>query len=230
MPQNPFRFGPIVGCCWPYRRGEPTEPLVRVWLSAELGLPETHIELVRDIHGRPHVHPQSAISGGVAIIADSSTKFAEIDVNWSHSGDWLMVVYARDARIGVDLELLRPRPKALALAKRFFAPEETAGLACWADDLTALQQRFTRLWCAKEAVLKAHGRGLSFGLEKLRFVFDPDETGEDSATRAPRLVACDPALGLPQNWALRAWTPAPGYLATVAWRDAGPAYFPHDHV
>jgi 4'-phosphopantetheinyl transferase len=221
LPQNDFRFGPVVGCCWPYRRGEPAEPRVRAWLSAELGLSEPQIELVRDSYGRPHLHPQSAIPGAVSIVADSNGKSAEIDVNWSHSGDWLIAVYAIGARVGVDLELLRPRPKALALASRFFAPEETAALARWADDSEALQQRFTRLWCAKEAVLKAHGRGLSFGLEKLRFEVDADDAGSP-----PRLVACDPALGRPQDWALRAWTPAPGYLATVAWCDAAPAYFP----
>ncbi len=159
--------------------------------------------------------------GAVSIVAEPDVNSAEIDVNWSHSGDWLMAAYAVGVRVGVDIELLRPRPKALALASRFFAPEETAALARWADEPEALQQRFTRLWCAKEAVLKAYGRGLSFGLEKLRFEIDADD-----ANLAPRLAACDPALGLPQDWALRAWTPAPGYLATVAWCDAGPAYFP----
>jgi 4'-phosphopantetheinyl transferase len=221
IPQNPFRFGPVVGCCWPYRRGEPAEPRVRPWLSAELRFPESLLDMVRDTHGRPHVHPQSAISEYVTKISDLNAKSAEIDINWSHSGDWLMAVYALGARVGVDLELLRPRPKALALASRFFAPEETAALARWADDPAALQLRFTRLWCAKEAVLKAHGRGLSFGLEKLRFEIDAAD-----AACSPRLVACDPALGRPQDWALRAWLPVPGYLATVAWRDAGPAYFP----
>ena len=221
IPQNTFRFGPVVGCCWPYRRGEPAEARVRAWLSAALELPEAQIELVRDTYGRPHLHPQPAMSGSVSIVADSDGKSAEIDINWSHSGDWLMAVYALGARVGVDLELLRPRPKALALASRFFAPEETATLARWADDPAALQLRFTRLWCAKEAVLKAHGRGLSFGLEKLRFEIDAND-----ASLAPRLAACDPALGLAQDWALRAWVPVPGYLATVAWRDAGPAYFP----
>ena len=71
-----------------------------------------------------------------------------------------------------------------------------------------MQHAFTRLWCAKEAVLKAHGRGLSFGLEKLQFALDGDGP--------PRLVACDPALGAPADWRLHAWTPVPGYLATLA--------------
>lgn len=160
--------------------------------------------LTRDGFGRPHL--------------DSDTHraaFEQVDLNWSHSGNWLIAAYAKGAqiggiRVGIDIELLRPRPKALALAQRFFAPEETAWLATLADQPARLQHAFTRLWCAKEAVLKAHGRGLSFWLEKLRFALDDDG--------APRLTACDPALGAAEDWRLDAWSPAPGYLATLAWR------------
>ena len=164
--------------------------------------------LTRDAFGRPHL--------------DGGTHYAaldQIDLNWSHSGDWLIATYAKGARIGgmrvgIDIELLRPRPKALALAQRFFAPEETAWLATLADQPARLQHAFTRLWCAKEAVLKAHGRGLSFGLEKLRFELDDDD---DSA---PRLTVCHPALGAAVDWRLEAWWPTPDYLATLAWRAA----------
>lgn len=215
-PVDPLRFDAVACRLWPYRRGEPAEARVRAWLSEALGRPEAGIEVVRDIHGRPHLAPIDGELGGIG---------GEIDVNWSHSGGWLLAAYAIDARVGVDIEWRRPRPNALALARRFFAPEETAALARFADDPAALERRFVRLWCAKEAVLKAHGRGLSFGLEKLRFELDDvlDEP-EDGATNiaavdtAPRLVACDPALGAPEAWRLRTWAPAPEYLATLAWR------------
>ena len=59
-------------------------------------------------------------------------------------------------------------------------------------------------------MLKAHGHGLSFGLEKLRFVLDP--------VGLPQLVACDPALGAPRDWRVDAGSPEPGYWATLAWR------------
>ena len=42
------------------------------------------------------------------------------------------------------------------------------------DDV-ACEHWFFRLWCAKEAVLKAHGHGISFGLHKQRFA--PDGAG-----------------------------------------------------
>ncbi len=179
---------------WPWRRGDHAEAQVRAWLGVVWEQDPKTLVLTRDAYGRPHL--------------DSGSH--HIDLNWSHSGDWLIAACAEGARVGVDIELLRPRPKALALARRFFAPAETAWLSALADDPAALQHAFTRLWCAKEAVLKAHGRGLSFGLEKLRFDLDIDA--------GPQLVACDSALGVPEDWQFKAWSPAPGYLATLAWR------------
>src|SRR3546814_2115637 len=94
-----------------------------------------------------------------------------------------------------SLELLRPRPRALALAERFFVRSETGALLALPAE--AREAAFVRLWCAKEAVLKAHGRGLAFGLDRLEFAL----CGDDWA-----LVACDPALGRPSDWTLHAFT------------------------
>src|SRR3546814_2107662 len=93
------------------------------------------------------------------------------------------------------------------LAERFFVRSETGGLLALPAE--AREAAFVRLWCAKEAVLKAHGRGLAFGLDRLEFAL----CGDDWA-----LVACDPALGRPSDWTLHAFTPMPGYLASLAWR------------
>jgi len=208
---DPLHFDAVVCRLWPYRRGESAEARVRAWLSEVLGRPETRIDVVRDTYGRPHVGANDGELAGIG---------GEIDVNWSHSGDWLLAAYGVDARVGVDIEWLRPRANALALARRFFAPEETEALARFAHEPAALERRFVRLWCAKEAVLKAHGRGLSFGLEKLRFELDDDDAPDERPAATPRLVACDPALGTPDDWHLRTWSPAPDYLATLAWRAA----------
>src|SRR3546814_15779997 len=117
-------------------------------------------------------------------------------------------------RSGADLELLRPRPRALALAERFFVRSETGALLALPAE--AREAAFVRLWCAKEAVLKAHGRGLAFGLDRLEFAL----CGDDWA-----LVACDPALGRPSDWTLHAFTPMPGYLARLAWRPVPPPLY-----
>ena len=143
--------GPV-RCTWlPYHRGEAAEPLARPWLARTLAVPEPALGLWRVVHGRPHL----------------DARHAGIDVNWSHSGDLLLVALAQDARVGADIEFLRPRPNAMTLAARFFTPFEAQQLAALPHDTA--ETRFVRLWCAKEAVLKAHGRGIAFGLERLEF-------------------------------------------------------------
>src|SRR3546814_6405959 len=58
---------------------------------------------------------------------------------------------------GIDLERQRPRARALEIAERYFSADEAAALAALpaADRSVA----FLELWTAKEAVLKALGRG-----------------------------------------------------------------------
>lgn len=181
-----------VRCAWqPYRRGDPAEPRVRAWLQSELGIPAAEIELPRDRHGRPQLGP----------------AHAGLDASWSHSGNGLLMALGTGVRLGCDLELARPRPRALELARRYFTPSEADWLAGLAG--AAREAAFVRIWCAKEAVLKAHGRGLAFGLHRLEFA---ERDG------ALALVDCDPELGQPADWSLHAFDPAPGYLATFAWR------------
>ena len=189
--EHSLAVGPV-RCAWfPYRRGTPAEPQARRWLAQELATPEAALGLHRDPHGRPQL---ASSAGGH-------------DANWSHSGEQLLVALAQGARVGADIEWLRPRPNAMTLARRFFTAGEADALAALPHDQA--ERWFVRLWCAKEAVLKAHGRGIAFGLERLEFSRD----GEGW-----RLSACDPALGAPGEWRLHAFTPAPDYLATLAWR------------
>ncbi|MDH5824481.1 4'-phosphopantetheinyl transferase superfamily protein [Luteimonas sp. RD2P54] len=183
-----------VRCAWRrYRRGAAAEPLVRDWLGAQLDIAPGALALVRTAHGRPRFGPDPR----------------RHDVSWSHSGDGLLMALGEGVQLGCDLEWLRPRPRALELARRYF----TAAEADWLEALPPPRREtgFVRMWCAKEAVLKAYGRGLAFGLHRLEF-----------AERAGALVlrACDPALGRPEAWTLHAFAPAPGYLATLAWRMA----------
>jgi 4'-phosphopantetheinyl transferase len=68
----------------------------------------------------------------------------------------------RDGEIGVDLEINRPINNLEGLAERFFTPEETQDLmACPAAERDGL---FLKYWTAKEAGLKALGRGIVSGL------------------------------------------------------------------
>lgn len=165
------------------------EQAARAWLGRQLGCAAEKVPLRRDARGRPR-------------LAD---PFSAWDCNWSHSADGLLVALVRGMPVGADLEWVRPRPRALELSRRFFAASETR----WLEGLAEIDRTpaFLRLWCAKEAVLKAHGHGISFGLERLVFA----DTGAGL-----RMVECDPALGSPDGWSVQELAPAPGYVGAVA--------------
>lgn len=175
--------------------GEPTaRPLLENWFALAPGT----LPLRRDARGKPR------LEGGLE----------RHDVSWSHSGQALLLATGADVEVGADVERLRPRPRALELAQRYFAAEETRALQALAEADRTLA--FLRLWCAKEAVLKAHGHGISFGLQRL--VFAPAAAAASPAAGTLRLVACDARLGAPSDWTVHQWQPHAQYLAAVAWR------------
>jgi 4'-phosphopantetheinyl transferase len=192
---SPARPDPAAVPSWHFQRlraGVPAEQDARAWLAAQLGWPQpSTLPLQRDAHGRPRLQP----------------PLAGDDCNWSHSGDGLLLALGRGCAVGIDLERQRPRPRALAIARRYFAAGERAWLQ--AQPAATRDVAFLRLWCAKEALLKAHGRGLAFGLDRLVFA---ERDG------ALQLHACDPALGRVDDWRLRELSPAPGFVAALAWR------------
>ncbi|HEY0504400.1 MAG TPA: 4'-phosphopantetheinyl transferase superfamily protein [Lysobacter sp.] len=178
----------------PHAPQVPAEPLARAWLAGELALAPEALPLARDARGRPRL-------GGT---------LSQWDCNWSHSGDGLLIALGHGVQVGIDLERLRHRARALGLAQRYFTAPELAWLHA-APSSAVRDHRFLRLWCAKEALLKAHGHGISFGLHRLRFAADGD---------ALRLAECDPALGTASDWQLQELQPAPDYLGALAWRRA----------
>ncbi len=108
------------------------------------------------LHAGPHGRPSLA------------PPHDHLHFNWSHSGCVALVAVARELpRLGIDVEISRPRPRALALARRYFSAAEFRQL----DRIPQAQQLhcFLQLWTAKEAVLKAHGRGISYGLHRIEF-------------------------------------------------------------
>lgn len=145
---------------------------------------------------------------------------AALSFNLSHSGDAAAVALARGIEVGIDLETMsRPRPHA-RLARRFFCPSEARALAAVApqDRETA----FLRLWTAKESVLKALGRGLAFGLDRLEF----DLT---APTPALRHIAADG--GDVAHWHIAPLPLAPPRVGHVAWHgESRRLAFFHEHA
>lgn len=78
------------------------------------------------------------------------------DFNISHSQDWVAVAISLDGRVGLDIEVARPRKNYLDVAKNFFADAEYQWMMQQADTLTA----FWQLWTLKESALKLYAKGV----------------------------------------------------------------------
>lgn len=167
-------------------------------LAAYLGTSTSAVVLDETERGKPHI----------AHAVTSREDAHRLEFNWSHSGDYALIALAHDCSVGVDIERLGKNLRSLEIARRFFDPAEAEALALL--DPTARDHAFMGLWCAKEAVLKAVGEGLSFGLARLAF------TRLEGADWT--LARVDPALGRIMDWQLSAFDAAPGYRGALAWR------------
>ncbi len=126
-------------------RPETARRLLRRAGGTLLGRAEAEIIVGRDATGRPFVRAGDA---------------AGLPVSVSHAGGTVVVAARRAGPVGVDVEARRELP-AVALARRWYAPEEAVWLADRPADRRA--EAFLLLWTAKEAVGKVLGRGLRDG-------------------------------------------------------------------
>lgn len=161
-------------------------------LGAYLGVPAADVALETQEYGRP------ALAG---------SQRDALSFNWSHSHDQALIALARGVLPGVDLERMRAHPKAVPIARRYFSPDESAALEALPADQR--DRAFLELWTAKEAVLKALGRGLAFGLNRL------------SIAGAPDLPVLHRLEGHETDqWQLRRLSLDDQHVGTLAWRGA----------
>ncbi|WP_347404316.1 4'-phosphopantetheinyl transferase superfamily protein [Micromonospora sp. WMMD1120] len=125
---------------------DPAVVLLRRAGALLLGCAEAELTLGHDGVGRPCVRVHERV--------------AALSVSVSRTAGWVVVAARRTGEVGVDVELVRDLP-ALALARRWFPPAESAWLAERSEADRGVD--FLRLWTAKEAVGKALGLGLRGG-------------------------------------------------------------------
>jgi len=99
------------------------------------------VPLVREQHGKPQLDGP----GGLRF-------------NVSDSGTILVVAVTAGTDIGVDVELIRPVPRDMQLARRWFSKADAASLARAPAELR--ERRFMELWTCREAIAKLSGDGL----------------------------------------------------------------------
>lgn len=167
---------------------------------------EVLASLLRAYAGHPDV---PAIERG-AYGKPFAPALPELDFNLSHAGPHVLLAFARRQPLGIDLEQAQRRLWSVdELARRFFAAGEIAALTRL--PASARADAFLALWTHKEAVLKALGVGLAFGLDRLEFALDAG-----GAVTALRAIA--PEAGAREEWHLRRLMPAPGLVGALAWR------------
>ena len=163
--------------------------LLRLLLGSYLNRPGRDVRIERRPQGKPVLAPESG---------ETPLHFSV-----SHSGDWLAVAVASDYELGVDIERERTVRRSEALARRFFSPAEVDVLAALPEP--ARSRRFLRLWCRREALVKAMGTSLARSLSQI--ALDP-ETG--AVLQLPR------DWPRPANWQLNDLALPNGLIGAVA--------------
>lgn len=135
----------------------------------------------------PEVIQFDYLAQGKPVLLDRSLQF-----NVSHSHGQALFAFARQGRIGIDLEQEDRDVEWASLSQRFFArAEHQAILALPASEQKAA---FFRCWTRKEAYVKAHGDGLMRGLQSFEV-----SVGEEA-----KLVADHDAPGEVASWQMQA--------------------------
>jgi len=160
---------------------------LRVVLGAVLGIEPAAVAFAVSPTGRPSLVGQHA---------------GRLDFNLSHSGTHALVALSTTARIGVDIEVHRPIPDLLRIARAHFHPREIAALEEAGPDREAA---FFAAWTAKEAFVKAIGVGLSMPLDAFAVAIPP----------APAELL-EAAGALASAWTLIGLAPVPGATGAVA--------------
>lgn len=161
-----------------------------------LGADEVHLWLVRRDRGpgaldvvaryaraEPDRLPIEFNAHGKPSLAGSALAF-----NISHSGAHSLVAVGLGLRLGVDLEHSRRVSRRAALLARCFTPTERARIEAGDEDA------LLRHWAAKEAVVKAIGRGIAYGLALIEI--------EEHAHGEPRLAHLAGPAGPASAWRL----------------------------
>jgi 4'-phosphopantetheinyl transferase len=82
--------------------------------------------------------------------------------NTTHSGNLVIIAVTKDRDVGVDTEKVRPVPRALRVAKRFYSDEEYTMLAALPE--SELDRAFLSIWVRREGTAKARGDSVWRGL------------------------------------------------------------------
>lgn len=136
--------------------------LLRAILARHYPVPTQSWRILRDPLGAPH-------------LAANGLTTPSPFISLSHSGNLVACAISNRARLGIDIEQIRPDRPIAALAGAAFGPTEAAAVDAAGIDA------FYRIWTLREALAKASGGG--FGLLVNRADMVPPDVGGVSTRR-----------------------------------------------
>lgn len=110
---------------------------------------------------------------GKPYLKDSSLK---LQFNVSHSNGTVLLAFALNHKIGVDIEFIRPDFADIDIARHCFSSSEILTLSTLPDELKTIA--FFNCWTRKEAYIKAIGTGLSIPLNSFDVSLVPGEPAD----------------------------------------------------
>lgn len=166
--------------------------VLRVLLARYLGASPADVEFAYSSKGKP------SLPGSI------------IEFNISHTDGAVLLAFAQECALGVDIESVRPVPDMMQIARGNFCLEEALELADLPEE--ERQRAFFQCWTRKESYIKATGNGLSTPLSEVRVSFREGEPA--SIVR----IGNDPAAA--DAWVLHNLEVSPAYAAAIAYCGA----------
>lgn len=131
---------------------------------------------------------------------------SEIRFNLSHSGDILLCGLSQKSRIGIDIQQIYPITNLETIIKNYFSDNERKYLD--SQPVDQLKNNFFSIWTAKEAYLKAIGKGFQESPTEISTL--PDESLQDFHLDHPRSDQKS------QGWTITSIEVDPEYKAAIA--------------
>lgn len=164
--------------------------ILRHLLGQYLQQAPADLEFTYGPYGKPDLAPP---------LADGGLCF-----NLSHSQDRALYAIARQCRVGIDLEKIRPLSNPHRFIRRILSAQEQADLNALSE--AEQQQSLFYYWTAKEAYIKAVGTGV---FQLARHV----DVSVTSPTPLIRQVGHDVQEG--RQWRLDCFQPMDGYAGAL---------------
>lgn len=142
------------------QRFSQSRSLLRWVLSHYVAVPPEVIQLCFSPTGKPHLNKN---------FHDPAWQFS-----WSHSGGMAVAAICQGVPVGVDIEQIKPRPRAKQIAQRFFSQPDQAHLRSLSEP--EYTQEFLCCWTELEAKLKAVGGKLFQARAGEQLINQPDQS------------------------------------------------------